>query len=87
MALQVRKFIEHVVPGVLRPLRILWNQVIGFVFLAFALLAVPRTIQVWREFEQSGNGLFSLLLSAAFIAIMAGFGLGSFLRARKISRS
>jgi hypothetical protein len=87
MAFPVRKFVQHVVPGVLRPLRILWNQIIGFVFLAFALLPVPRTIQAWREFEQNGSGLFSLLLSAAFIAIMAGFGLGSFLRARKISRS
>lgn len=33
------KFLSHVLPAILRPLRVLWNQVIGFVFLVFAVLA------------------------------------------------
>ena len=34
----VSKFLGHVVPGVIKPLHALWNQVIGFLFLVFALL-------------------------------------------------
>ena len=32
MAGIVNKFIGHVMPGVIRPLRVLWNEVIGFLF-------------------------------------------------------
>jgi hypothetical protein len=82
-----QKFLQHVVPSVIRPLRILWNEVIGFVFLSFALVPVPRTWRTWREFERSGEGLFNVVISVIFILIMASFGVGSFRRARKISRT
>jgi hypothetical protein len=77
-----RKFLGHVLPGVIRPLHILWNQVIGFFFLAIAALPVPSAIRAYNE----GN-VPRFLLSATFITIMGSFGLSSFLRARKISRS
>jgi hypothetical protein len=83
----VRQFLRHVLPGVLRPLRALWNEVIGFVFLALAAIPVPRAIRSWQEFNETGEGLFRVVLSAIFIGIMAWFGITSFLRARKISRS
>ncbi|HXG32804.1 MAG TPA: hypothetical protein VNJ11_05520 [Bryobacteraceae bacterium] len=83
----LRQFLRHVLPGVLKPLRALWNEVIGFVFLALAAIPVPRTIRSWQEFNETGEGLFSVVLSAIFIGIMAWFGVTSFLRARKISRS
>jgi hypothetical protein len=83
----LEKFRAHVIPGVIRPLRIIWNQMIGTVFLAFAIIPVPRTWRTWREFERTGEGLFHVTLSVVFILIMAGFGIGSFRRARRISRS
>lgn len=33
-----KRFLGHVVPGVIRPIHILWNQVIGFFFLVLAVL-------------------------------------------------
>ena len=83
----IRQFVTHVVPGVVKPLRILWNEVIGFVFLALAAVPLPRTWRVWRDYEATGEGLFNLSLSCLFILIMASFGATSFLRARKIGRS
>ncbi len=74
-------------PGVVRPLRILWNEMIGFVFLVFAVVPLPRTWRAWREYDQTGEGLFRVVLSLIFILIMAGFGIGSFRRARKITRT
>jgi len=75
------------VPEVLKPIRSLWNEVIGFVFLSLAALAIPRTYKLWRDYEGSGDDFFRLVLSAGFIVVMASFGIQSFLRARKISRS
>ena len=82
-----KQFLQHVLPGVMRPLRILWNQVIGFVFLVFAVLAGSRVIRTWHAFEGNENAVFEITLSAIFFVIMASFGVGSFLRARKIGRS
>lgn len=77
-----RKFIAHVVPSVVRPLHILWNQVIGFFFIVLGVVPIPSAIRSFRE----GN-IPHLLLSSAFIVLMASFGVSSFWRARKISRS
>ncbi len=82
-----QQFFTHVVPGVIRPLRILWNEIIGFLFLVFALVPVPRAWRAWRVYESTGEGLFTVVLSAVFILIMGCFGIGSFRRARKIQRS
>ena len=71
----------------MRPLTILWNQIIGFIFLVFAILAGSRVIRTWHSFEGNENAVFEITLSAIFFVIMALFGLGSFLRARKIGRS
>jgi hypothetical protein len=82
-----KQFFRHVIPSVIRPLHILWNEMIGFLFLVFAVVPIPRTWKTWRQYEQTGEGLFSVALSVVFILIMAGFGIGSFRRARKISHS
>jgi hypothetical protein len=82
-----RQFLRHVLPQVMKPLRTLWNEVIGLVFVAFAVIPIPRTVRTWQEFSDSGDGLFRLVVSACFILLMAFFGVHSFLRARKISRS
>jgi len=82
-----RRFLFQVFPGAIRPLRTLWHEVIGFLFLALAAWAIPSGIRTVREFEGGFGGLARIALVALFVLIMAGFGVTSFLRARKISRS
>jgi hypothetical protein len=78
------QFIHHVVPGVIRPLRVLWNEVIGFIFLVLAGLIIVSTI---RRTSSDPDSFWILVSGIAFGLVMGGFGLSSFLRARKISRS
>ncbi len=78
-----KKFLGHVLPGVIRPIHILWNQVIGFVFLVLAVLPVPSAV---RSFGKDGSEA-RLALTIPFVLLMAWFGVSSFLRARKISKS
>jgi hypothetical protein len=86
---KVKQFFGYVVPGVIRPLRVLWNEVIGFVFLALAVWAIPSSLRAYREYNANGDAdsLFRVVLAALFAALMLWFGVGSFLRARKISKS
>ena len=42
MFARIRQFFSYVIPAILRPLRTLWIEVIGFVFLGLAALAIPR---------------------------------------------
>ncbi len=78
-----KKFLAHVLPGVMRPIHILWNQVIGFFFLVLAVLPVPSAIRSWGK---EGSGA-RLALTIPFVLLMAWFGLSSFWRARKINKS
>ena len=89
MFAKVKQFFSYVVPGVVRPLRVLWNEVIGFVFLALAVWAIPSSIRAYREYAEKGDpdSLFRVVLAAIFAFLMIWFGLTSFLRARKISKS
>jgi len=72
-----------VLPGVIRPIHILWNQVIGFFFLVLAALPVHSIVRDWNK---DGGGP-RLALEIPFALLMAGFGIHSFFRARKISKS
>lgn len=83
----VRQFLQHVLPQIVKPLRALWNELIGFLFLVLAVSPLPRLIRDWQTYQETGTGLFRIVLSVLFIAVMAFFGIHSFLRARKISRS
>jgi hypothetical protein len=83
MFAMAKKFLGHVIPGVIRPIHILWNQVIGFFFIVLALLPVNYIIKDWRK---DGTGP-RLALEIPFALVMAGFAIHSFLRARKISKS
>jgi hypothetical protein len=84
---RINQFIGHVLPGVMRPLRVLWNEIIGFVFICLAALPAPSAIRLVREYKGDGQTLFHAILSISFVALMTYFGITSFLRARKISRS
>ncbi|MEO8128601.1 MAG: hypothetical protein ABJF23_02115 [Bryobacteraceae bacterium] len=82
-----KKFVQHVVPGVIKPVRVIWNEFIAFLFFALAVLSVPSAYRHIRDFEGDAQSLFRTLLTCGFALIMIVFGVFSYLRARKISRS
>ena len=74
-----RRFAHHVVPEVVRPARVIWNQAIGGIFLLFAISFA------WYSFAQRKN--IAALVGGMFLtAVMAFFCITSFLKARQISR-
>lgn len=87
MAGIVNKFVTHVAPGVIRPLRVLWNEVIGFLFLVLAAWASSSVFRSVRALHTPEGSMFRLCVSVFFTGLMAFFGIASFLKARKISRS
>ena len=82
-----RKFLGNVIPGVIKPLRVLWNEIIGFMFIVFAVIFGFSTWRRSQAFTGDLGGIVLLALSIGFVLLLAGFGLSSFLRARKIGRS
>ena len=82
-----REFFRHVVPQIIKPIRALWNEVIGFLFLALAAMPLPSAFRHWQKYNDTGEGLSRIVVYALFIFLMASFGIHSFIRARKISRS
>jgi len=84
---RLNQFIGHVLPGVIRPLRVLWNEIIGFIFICLAALPAPSGIRLLREYDGNNQTLFRAILTLSFVVLMGYFGITSFLRARKISRS
>jgi hypothetical protein len=78
-----KKFLGHVLPGVIRPIHILWNQVIGFVFLVLAVLPVRS---IFRDWDKDGTAP-RLVLEITFMLLMGWFGALSFWKAHKISKS
>jgi hypothetical protein len=82
----IQRFLGHVLPEVTRPLRVLWNEMIGFLFVVIAVPFAWQAIKSFRKVEP-GDNLSSAMVSAFFAIVMTFFGIYSFLRARKISRS
>ena len=83
----LQEFLRHVLPGIIKPLHALWNEIVGFVFLCLALLPLPRAFRQWQQFNETGEGLSRMAVSLCFIVMMGTFCIHSFLRARKITRS
>jgi hypothetical protein len=87
-----QQFVKHVVPAVTKPARTLWNEFIGFVFLCFGVIFGFKTgrlaIDYVRPGPEDGIGELIRLAIAGFCTlVMVWFGVTSFWRARKISRS
>lgn len=87
-----REFVKHVVPAVLKPARTLWNEVIGFIFICFAVIFGFRAVRLYLDFlratgEAASADFFRFVVAAFCTLLMLYFGVTSFLRARKISRS
>ena len=68
-------------------IRTLWHEVIGFLFLSLAFLGALSGVRIVRNFDGSPESLFRLILTTCFVVIMGGYGVSSFLRARRITRS
>ncbi len=82
-----RQFVGHVVPGVIRPLRVLWNQLVGFIFLILAAGAMPSAVKNVRQFQGYFESSLRVGLAFIFMALMLYFGITSLLRARRITRT
>lgn len=81
-----KKFAGHVLPAVIKPLRVLWNELIGFVFIVFAVVggsSAYRNLSNTQDPDSLGRGM----VGGLFGTIMLAFGVHSFFRARKIKRS
>ena len=83
----IQKFFASVVPGVIRPLQVLWNQILGAIFLILAMLMARPTWKAWHEFDGQPVKLIRLALAIFFLLLMAGFGLHAFWRARRLDRA
>lgn len=81
-----RKFAQHVVPEVVRPARVIWNQAIGGVFLLFAALFFSNAVRYYTSSAGDSRNGVALAFSLFLGTVMAFFGIASFLKARRISR-
>jgi hypothetical protein len=76
------QFVRHMVPAIIRPAHALWNQVIGFIFLSFGGIFGISAVR----YAIKGDTL-RLTVAGLCTLIMAWYGITSFLKARRISRS
>lgn len=79
--------VRHIVPAVVKPARTLWHEVIGFLFLALAAIPIPSGLRTLRDVDAGRGGAVKLTFTVIFVVIMLAYGVSSFRRARKISRS
>ena len=81
------RFLTHVIPAVLKPMRVLWNEVMGFLFIVLAIMAAPSVWRNMQAFQRGEASVFRVVMPMGFAALLLYFGISSFWRARKISRS
>jgi hypothetical protein len=82
-----RRFTNHVVPEVMRPARIVWNQAIGFLFFVLAIPAAMKGIQLYHSLASDPKAGFGIIISVVFVVVMVSFGISSFIKARRIAAS
>jgi hypothetical protein len=76
------RFVKHVVPAAVKPLHSLWHEILAFIFLCAAVLAGFR---MWQD--RAHMPAVELLVTGLFMVITLGYGISSYLKARRISRS
>ncbi len=84
---QGRMFVKHVLPAAVKPVHSLWHEMIGFIFIVFAVIAGFSGYRTYSHFAGDTGDLVRMVLCAVFVVIMGAYGISSFLKARKISRS
>jgi hypothetical protein len=67
-------------------MRVLWHEIIGFLFFVIGMSMVPGVLRVFRELETPQGSFGRVALGAGFVGMMMYFAVTSFLRARRISR-
>lgn len=80
---------RKLIPRVWQLVRELFHEVTGFVFLALALwftLGNQGLIHTVQSLEEKPESMPQLLVVLLFVLMFGGFGISSFLRARRISR-
>jgi hypothetical protein len=87
-----RAFLEHVVPAVIKPARTLWNEIIGFLFICLAVMFGFGTVRSYLDFtkatpDAAGGHFLRLVMGVFCTSIVLWYGISSFRRARRISRS
>jgi uncharacterized membrane protein len=81
------RFVDAMMPGVVRPLRVLWHEVIGFIFIALAVMFGSSALRNYHQLQAEEVSILRMAVSFFLPILMAYFGITSFLRARKIGRS
>ena len=71
----------------MKPLRTLWNEIISFLFFVLAIPFLFKGYQLVHKFDGSFGAVASLIMCAFLTILMTFYGISSYLRARKISRS
>jgi hypothetical protein len=83
----MRRFFQTVLPGIIKPLHILWNEIIGFFFGVLALFIGVSLARDLMSFKGDSEGLFRIVLLGLAFLVMGGYALQSYLKARKIGKS
>jgi len=79
-------FARHSLPVAIRPARILWHQMIGFLFIVLAIAPAKFEYKALVNFNGDAESWTKAVLAGIFIIVMVAYGISSFLRARKLSR-
>jgi len=82
-----RRFLGIVVPAVVKPAHTLWHEIIGFVFTVMAIAFILSGFRAIRNFDGSAGAIMRVAMLAVGVCLLGGYGISSFRRARKISRS
>ena len=83
-----KAFVASFMPGVIKPLHALWNEVLAFVFFLLALFVFLGPVRRgYRELDGDPANLLKFVLAVVLAVLMLVFAFYSYFRARKISRS
>jgi hypothetical protein len=88
IGLAVEEF-KKLIPRLWGIARELFHEVIGFIFMAVSLFFVFGSgglIRTIKDLDSDPDSVGRLLLVSAAVLMFGGFGLSSFVRARRISR-
>lgn len=83
----MKRFIQAFMPGVIKPLHILWNELIGFFFAVFAIVILGSLVKGIYDYKGDRESFFRLVMLGIAFVVMGAYGLQSYFKARKIGKS